>query len=676
MINSAKIAQILSRPVVSTALVYRWNLILMSILTVYSWLTSFPIVNPLPYIDIVFSGIYLLAVIIGFVFVLRLNIPTLEIGWSVFGYAVLITFLNQFTVSPKLIGSILPGIFMSFSLIMIVVGLYFSYKRLENELDKSKMAEVQRLESEQKYRNLFEQSRDAIYISTRTGRFIDVNDAALNLLGYTKPELLAMDLQQLYARPEVRTQYVSEMDSRGFVRDFELDLNKKDGREMHCLETAVAQCDDKNRITGYNGIIRDITDQKKFENDLRISEERFRSTIQSMNDLIFTADMEGVILAYFPPKDCYDPRPPEDFIGHNFETVFSDQMIKNLNYAIENLVWGNAKYQFELSTNIGDREIWLNTILTGQYDAEGQIKAVTVVQRDISDRRKADKELRNINAALAESKMRAEKITRELEKIRDKLQFALDAAKEADLMKSEFLANTSHELRTPLNSIIGFLKLVLDDLCDSPKEEREFLSNALESSNLLLNLINDVLDIAKIEAGKMDIILESVDVKNLFKEIYTLAHVQTEQKKLFLKTSYSHNNLCILADSHKLRQILLNLVGNSVKFTSFGGIEIAADLAEGRDRIKISVIDTGVGIALDKQNQVFQKFTQADGSTSRKYGGTGLGLAITKSLVELMGSNISLSSEGAGKGTTMSFALPVFKEDWAGEISKAGNPTH
>lgn len=251
---------------------------------------------------------------------------------------------------------------------------------------------------------------------------------------------------------------------------------------------------------------------------------------------------------------------------------------------------------------------------------------------------------------------------RELEKTHDELQFAVDAAKEADRMKSEFLANTSHELRTPLNSIIGFLKLVLDDLCVSPEEVHEFLNHALQSSNLLLNLINDVLDIAKIEAGKMEILLEPVDVEKVFEEIYTLTHVQTEQKKLFLKISLSEDNLIVLADANKLRQILLNLVGNSIKFTSYGGIEIAAEKNSKTGQVKLSVIDTGVGIALEKQEKVFEKFTQADGSTSRKYGGTGLGLTITKSLVELMDGSITLFSAGPGTGTSMSFSLPLYTE--------------
>ena len=663
MISRSQITKILSREIISTVLVFRWNLLLMSILTVYSWLSSFPLASPLPLTDITFNGIYLIAVIIGLIFVLRLNIPTLEIGWSVFGYAVLITFLNQFTVSPKLIGTILPDLFMSFGLIMIVLGLYFSLRRLEDELNKSKQAEADQLESELKYRNLFEQSRDAIYISTSEGRFIDVNNAALNLLGYSKEELLNLEIKQLYSNPGDRLEFIREMASKGYVRDYELDLVKKDGEKMTCLETAVARRVEHNRVTGYHGILRNITEQKEVQHELRVSEERFSSMIQSMNDLIFTASRKGAILTYYPPKECHDKRLPKEFINHKFEDVFPSQMVQNLYYAIESLEWGNTKYQFEYSVDSENSEkYWFNNIMTGQYSPDGRLKAVTIVQRNITSQRKADTELRTINAALTEAKIRAENMMRELEKTHDELQFAVDAAKEADRMKSEFLANTSHELRTPLNSIIGFLKLVLDDLCVSPDEVHEFLNHALQSSNLLLNLINDVLDIAKIEAGKMEILLEPVDVEKVFEEIYTLTHVQTEQKKLFLKISLSEDNLTVKADANKLRQILLNLVGNSIKFTSYGGIEIAAEKNSKTGQVKLSVIDTGVGIALEKQEKVFQKFTQADGSTSRKYGGTGLGLTITRSLVELMDGSITLFSAGPGTGTSMSFSLPLYTE--------------
>ena len=232
---------------------------------------------------------------------------------------------------------------------------------------------------------------------------------------------------------------------------------------------------------------------------------------------------------------------------------------------------------------------------------------------------------------------------------------------EANKLKSEFLANASHELRTPLNSIIGFLSLVLDGLCESKEEEREFIQNAQESSNHLLNLINDILDISKIDAGKMTLDLEEIDPEKIFDDLYILTHVQAQQKGLRLEFVPPEDpRVHVRADYNKLKQILINLVGNSIKFTERGGITVSAEPYPKKGFIKFSVVDTGIGVSEEKMKKLFKKFVQGDGSMTRKYGGTGLGLTITKSLVELMGGIIQMVSEGDGKGTTINFTVPIF----------------
>lgn len=248
----------------------------------------------------------------------------------------------------------------------------------------------------------------------------------------------------------------------------------------------------------------------------------------------------------------------------------------------------------------------------------------------------------------------------ELEKTKDRLTFALSTAQESDQLKSEFLANTSHELRTPLNSIIGFLNLIKDDLCDSPEEEKEFIINALKSSHHLLRLINDVLDIAKIESGTMEVDLTTINLQNVFDEVSLLTHIQAEEKKLNLDFFIKNDKeILILADIQKLKQVLLNLISNSLKFTKYGSIIISAKPMKKNGKVQILVEDTGVGIPVEKQKIVFNQFTQVDGSTSRKYRGTGLGLSITKSLIESMDGTIDLTSPGSGKGTKVSLTLPL-----------------
>ncbi len=232
---------------------------------------------------------------------------------------------------------------------------------------------------------------------------------------------------------------------------------------------------------------------------------------------------------------------------------------------------------------------------------------------------------------------------------------------EANKLKGEFLANASHELRTPLNSSIGFLKLILDGLCENRQQEIEFIKHAYENLKNLLQLINDILDISKIEAGKMALELEAVNLEKLFNDLYILTHLQAKEKNLKLIFNLPQGqSLTVRADYNKLKQILLNLLSNSIKFTEKGYIAISAVPHSEKGYVLIEVVDTGIGISEDKQKKLFQKFVQADGSMTRKYGGTGLGLTITKSLVKLMGGIIKLESEGENKGTKVWFTIPIF----------------
>ena len=280
---------------------------------------------------------------------------------------------------------------------------------------------------------------------------------------------------------------------------------------------------------------------------------------------------------------------------------------------------------------------------------EGEDMLYTAIVRDISGRVEAERQIRVFAAGLENSNQRLEDANAQLEA--------------ASQLKSEFLANTSHELRTPLNGMIGFLQLVLDGMCDSPEEERDFLKQALHCSRHLLGLINDVLDIAKIEAGKLTLDVQRVELQAVFDEVYTLTHVQAAQKGLELRFE-THPNppLPARGDAGKIKQVLVNLVGNSLKFTPRGSIVVRATAQPELGHIMFEVADTGIGIPRDRQQMIFEKFTQADGSTTRKYGGTGLGLAITRSLVELMGGVIGVRSEGEGQGTRLFFSLPIWRD--------------
>ncbi|HSM83643.1 MAG TPA: ATP-binding protein [Nodosilinea sp.] len=274
--------------------------------------------------------------------------------------------------------------------------------------------------------------------------------------------------------------------------------------------------------------------------------------------------------------------------------------------------------------------------------------------------------LQQANASLMEKQLEFQEARRQAEEARRQ-------AEEASRLKSEFLANTSHELRTPLNGMIGFLKLVLDGMADDPAEQEEFLAEAHKSALHLLQLINDVLDIAKIEAGKMQIDMGPVSLKELLAELENFMRHQADQKGLYFEILLpaTRDDITVNGNYQRLLQVLMNLMSNAIKFTHEGGITVSAEVKPQKVEhqgktwpglVKISVADTGIGVSLEKQDRLFQSFSQVDGDRTRQYGGTGLGLAISQRLVEAMGGVVQFISMGEGLGSTVTFTTLLYQE--------------
>ena len=314
-------------------------------------------------------------------------------------------------------------------------------------------------------------------------------------------------------------------------------------------------------------------------------------------------------------------------------------------------------------------------------------KANIKLNEEIEERKRVESALQEINEELerrvedrtayiakTNEELRAE--IAERKRAEAELQKSKESAEAANQAKSEFLANMSHELRTPLNHIIGFTELLVDkNFGDLNEVQEEYLNDVLESSRHLLSLINDILDLSKVEAGKSALEPSNVDVRAVLENSLIMVKEKAIKHgiQIQLSTNFDSTSRAIWADERKLKQILYNLLSNAVKFTPDGGsITLAAKPIsefgiqnselkgeENQSAIEVSVSDTGIGIKPEDQARIFNTFEQADGSVKKKYQGTGLGLSLVKKLVELHGGQIRAESKGEGKGSTFYFIIPV-----------------
>lgn len=306
----------------------------------------------------------------------------------------------------------------------------------------------------------------------------------------------------------------------------------------------------------------------------------------------------------------------------------------------------------QVKRNDGEKTLWLNIEFLPLYDEHNERKGQMLLLSDITERKNSQEELLNTNRQLEAAITHANKMTAEAEK--------------ANKAKSEFLASMSHELRTPLNGVIGFSDLLMQTgLTDS---QYQYVKAVNTSANSLLDLINDVLDFSKIEAGKLELYPEKTNLIELSEQVIDLVKYKAHEKKLELllniSSDFSYN---IFADKLRLRQVMVNLLGNAIKFTENGEVELEIEASNNLDKtneieLTFSVRDSGIGISKENHTKIFESFSQADGSITRKFGGTGLGLAISNKLLHQMGSQLELDSE-PGKGSKFYFTVrfPVEK---------------
>ena len=491
--------------------------------------------------------------------------------------------------------------------------------------------------SQKLYQSLVEAVPQCIFRKDLQGRFTFVNQRCCKSFGLPEEQVIGRSDFDLF--PEEMAKKYQRDDQRiletGEVLETIEATPRPDGSKAHVHVIKTPTFDPQGKITGIQGCFWDVTSLKRLEEDLASHRDLLQGLLDHVPDRVFFKDPESrfvkcsrafaVYLGLTDPDlavgktdfDFFPQSQAQDFFNEEQQLIITGKPIIN---KVERQLGPDGQPTWSLVTKVPVRT------------KNGGVYGLIGISRDITDLKRTEEEL----------------------------SAARDVAVESTRLKSEFLANMSHEIRTPMNGIIGMIGLMQETRMS--REQKEFADTIASSADALLTIINDILDFSKIEAGKLNVETIDFDLRSVVEESVEILATKAQSKKLELVAFIEEDAPVLLqGDPGRLRQVLTNLVGNAVKFTSAGEIVVSVTCAEKTEthaRMRFEVRDTGIGIAQDVQTHIFQAFTQADGSMTRRYGGTGLGLAISKQLLHLMGGEIGVQSV-PGKGSTFWFTVPL-----------------
>lgn len=502
--------------------------------------------------------------------------------------------------------------------------------------------QLQELRSEQALLEaLMETVPDDIYFKDRQGKFLRINRAKALRSGLTDPKLAKgrtdADFFQVEHADASLAQEQAIMDTGGALVDQEERLVWPDGHVSWVSATKVPLHDLDGNVIGTVGISRDITKHHDMEEALQAERDRLRTLIDNLPDHIFIKDRESrYITVNTTHVAALGKQSEQELLGLSYRDLV-DPKTAAIYENDDRRVMTTGSTLFNREEEFATYEGFKRTILTTKVplrNKAGEIVGLVGICRDITERKLAEEELRR----------------------------AKDAAEVASRAKSDFLANMSHEIRTPMNAVIGMTELLLGTTLEA--EQRDYLETIRDSADSLLEIINDILDFSKIEAGKVELESNPIEVREWLGDAVRTLGIRAHAKRIELAFEIDDAvPQFVMGDGLRLRQVILNLVGNAIKFTEKGEVAVSVRVeSEDHERITLhfAVLDTGIGISPEHLSKVFEAFEQADTSMTRRFGGTGLGLSISSRLVSLMGGRIWVQSQ-LGVGSTFHFLVPFSK---------------
>jgi PAS domain S-box-containing protein len=509
----------------------------------------------------------------------------------------------------------------------LVQGIFASAR------DISEQARLQQqLAEQQAYtRSLIEASADALFAIAPDGVITDVNEEATRLTGFSRKHLVNSQFSDYFTDPRSASAGVAETFDQGRVLGYELNLMTRHGRRITVSFNAGVFTDASGTPLGILASARDITAQKQLEQQLRDSQLYTRSLIESNIDALMTTDPLGVITDVNEQMEWLTGHSREELVGTPFKNFFTEpgRAEEGIRLALRE---GKVE-NYELTARSKDgRQTVVSYNGTTFCDRDGRLQGVLAAARDVTDRKRFEQALQETNNEL----------------------------EAASLSKDRFLASMSHELRTPLNAILGFTGTLLMQLPGPLNDEqRRQLTTVRSSGHHLLSIINDLLDVAKIDSGKVVLSREAVDCAALVTEVADGLRTLADAKNLALDIVPPADTLIIETDRRALSQILINLANNAIKFTDRGSVVLHLDrqVRDGVTTAVFSVVDTGIGVPPEEQDRLFRAFEQV-GDRAGHTEGTGLGLYISRRLATLLGAHIEFTSEH-GKGSAFRVVVPA-----------------